>query len=73
MDDARRLQIETLRSWSPERRLLAAGGMIELARAMVDACIRRQNPGISDDELGRIRFEEAVAEGRRGPAQLAGR
>jgi hypothetical protein len=53
VDDARRLQIETLRTWSPEQRLCTVGRMIALACAMVDARMRRQHPGISDGGLVR--------------------
>ena len=69
MDDARRMQIETLRAWTPDRRLRATGRMIALACAMVDARIRRQHPGISDGDLARVRFEESMNRVGRGTTQ----
>ena len=60
MDEARRVQIEILRSWTPAQRFAAAAKMIQLAVACRDARLRRQNPGVSEKELRRLRLEEVV-------------
>ena len=60
MNEARRVQLEILRSWTPAQRFAAAAKMIRLAVACRDARLRRQNPGVSEKELQRLRLEEVV-------------
>ncbi|MCA8963014.1 MAG: hypothetical protein KDC38_20970, partial [Planctomycetes bacterium] len=60
MDEARRQQIEIIRSWTPEHRLLMAFKLHTLAVTMRNARIERQNPGATEEELRDLRCREAL-------------
>ena len=61
MDPVRRRQIEIWKGWTAEQRLAAAFKLTDDLLELRDARLRRNNPGIGDEELCRLRLEEALA------------
>lgn len=61
VDEARRIQIEIFRSWTPEERVRRGMELTQICLRARDARIREQNPGVSEEEFRRIRLEEILA------------
>ena len=54
MNEARRIQLETLRRWTPQARLGRGMPLTALCLAAREARLRRQHPGASEDELATL-------------------
>ncbi len=64
MNEARRRQLEILRSWSPQERLRRGMELTAMCCAARDARIQRQHPRASEHELRALRLREIL-----GPTQ----
>lgn len=60
MNEARRVQLEIFRRWTPAERLRRGMELTRLARAARDERLRRQHPAASEDELRWIRVREVL-------------
>jgi hypothetical protein len=60
VNEARRLQLEVFRRMTPEERIYRGMLLTRAAFEARDARIRRQHPGISEDELRRVRAREIL-------------
>lgn len=60
MNEARRIQLELFRSWSPAQRFQRGMELSALAFAARDARLRRQHPQASEEELRWIRAREVL-------------
>ena len=60
MNEARRRQLEILRSWSPEERLRRGMELTAMCCAVRDARIQRKHPEASEAELRALRLREVL-------------
>lgn len=60
MDEARRVQLEIFRRWTPAERLKRGMELTALARAARDARLRRQHPHATEEEFRWIRVREVL-------------
>jgi hypothetical protein len=60
MDEARRIQLEIFRRWTPEERVQRGLELSALCFAARDERLRRQHPDASEEELRWIRVREVL-------------
>jgi len=60
VNEARRIQIEIFRSWTPEERVRRGMELTQICLRARDARIREQNPGVSEEEFRQIRLREIL-------------
>jgi hypothetical protein len=60
MDEARRIQLEIFRRWTPEQRVRRGIEMSAFGFAVRDERLRRQHPDASEEELRWIRVREVL-------------